>query len=115
MQRLFEKYRRKAAAVPLAMMRSLMDEVKWGARLVGICGARGVGKTTLLLQRLRQHHAQNAGALYVSLDDIWFSEHRLVDLADTFAKRGGRWRYHLDRGRLRLRLGRQIHQRRRRH
>lgn len=91
MERLFEKFRRKMAAVPLSFTRSLMDEIKWDARLVGIRGARGVGKTTLLLQRLKQHHAQDSGALYVSLDDIWFSKHRLVELADTFAKRGGRY------------------------
>ncbi len=76
--------------MPLSFTRSLMDEIKWDARLVGIRGARGVGKTTLLLQSLKRHHADSAAALYVSLDDIWFSEHRLVDLADTFVKHGGR-------------------------
>lgn len=90
MERIVEKYRRKVAAVPLSFTRSLMDEIQWDARLVGIRGARGVGKTTLLLQSLKRRHADSAAALYVSLDDIWFSEHRLVDLADTFVKHGGR-------------------------
>ena len=90
MERLVEKSRRKVAVVPLSFTRSLMDEIKREARLVGIRGARGVGKTTLLLQSLKRRHAGSAAALYVSLDDIWFSEHRLVDLADTFVKHGGR-------------------------
>jgi predicted AAA+ superfamily ATPase len=91
MERLFEKFQRKMASVPMSLTRTLLDEIKWDVRLVGIRGARGVGKTTLLLQWLKRHHAQDAGALYVSLDDIWFSEHRLVELADTFVKRGGRY------------------------
>jgi len=41
-------------------------------------GARGVVKTTLLLRCLKRHHAQDTGVLYVSLDDIGFSGHRLV-------------------------------------
>lgn len=90
MERLFEKHRRKTASVPISFTRSLMDEIRWHARLIGIRGARGVGKTTLLLQYLKRNHPHDTDALYVSLDDIWFSEHRLVELADTFAKRGGK-------------------------
>ncbi len=91
MEKLIEKYRRKLTSVPMSFTRSLMDEIKWDARLIGIRGARGVGKTTLLLQSIKRHRGQGEDTLYVSMDDIWFSEHRLVELADAFAKHGGRY------------------------
>ena len=66
-----------------------MDEIRWDARLVGIKGARGAGKTTLLLQRIKSDHEDLNQVLYVSLDDLWFAENKLIDLADSFAKQGG--------------------------
>ena len=90
MENLTEKYLQKLQRVSTGFVRSLMDEINWEARLIGIKGPRGVGKTTLLLQYLKLHVPDAASnALYVSLDDIWFSKHTLVDLADRFVKRGG--------------------------
>lgn len=66
-----------------------MDRIDWSVRLIGIKGARGVGKTTLLLQHIKKNFKVDESVLYVSLDDIWFADNRLVDLADDFAKRGG--------------------------
>ena len=63
-------------------VRSLYNEVSWGARLVGIKGARGVGKTTMMLQRIKLAFPDTSKALYVSLDDIWFAGHSLLDLAE---------------------------------
>ena len=88
---LFEKHFRKIGAVSLHFTRSMMDEINWDARLIGIKGARGVGKTTLLLQYIKKNLQDNTEALYVNLDDIWFSRSKLVDLADGFTKRGGRY------------------------
>mgnify|MGYP006269221777 FL=1 len=68
-----------------------MQDISWEARLIGIKGARGAGKTTLLLQRIKGEWADLRQVLYVSLDDLWFAEHRLVDLADFFVKEGGRY------------------------
>ncbi|MDP2791690.1 MAG: AAA family ATPase, partial [Rectinemataceae bacterium] len=49
-----------------------------------------MGKTTLLLQHIKQTFGKDLNpALYVSLDNLWFAEHSLPDLADTFVKRGG--------------------------
>jgi len=91
MEQLFEKHRRKVASVTNRFHRSLLAEIDWQARLVGIRGARGVGKTTLLLQYIRKHYARDDRALYVSLDDLWFSAHKLVELVDTFVKHGGKF------------------------
>jgi len=67
-----------------------MDEIKWGARLIGIKGARGVGKTTMILQYIKKHHETDPAVLYASLDDIWFSGNKLSDLTDRFVKQGGK-------------------------
>ncbi len=69
-------------------VRGLYEEISWDARLVGIKGARGVGKTTLMLQRIKLAFPDPARALYVSLDDLWFASHTLQDLAEMAEERG---------------------------
>lgn len=91
MERLFELFTKKTLQTETRFVRSLMDEIEWKARLIGLKGARGVGKTTLLLQRCKLFHLLDGSTLYASVDNIWFSEHRLYDLAVDFAKRGGRY------------------------
>ncbi len=92
MDQLIEKYRKKIAITQTRFVRSIMFEINWNARLIGIKGARGVGKTTLLLQYIKLHFMSDIqSALYVSLDNIWFSDHKLVDLVDSFVKKGGKY------------------------
>jgi hypothetical protein len=88
---LFEKFRKKLAITSVEFVRSLHDEINWEVRLIGIKGARGTGKTTLLLQHIKKTIPGGEDALYVSLDDIWFSENKLVDLVDEFVKYGGKF------------------------
>ena len=57
---------------------------------MGVKGSRGVGKTTLMLQYLKQHYGHDDTALYISLDNIWFANHQLTTLVDDFVKRGGK-------------------------
>jgi hypothetical protein len=90
MERLIEQFRRKIALTQGDSIRSIDKEIAWGARLIGIRGARGVGKTTLLLQHIKNTFADDLqSVLYASLDNLWFAEHGLVDLADEFHKLGG--------------------------
>ncbi len=56
--------------------------------MVGLVGPRGVGKTTMILQYIKERNSQDI--LYVSADDIYFSNHRLIHLADEFYKHGGK-------------------------
>ena len=72
---------------PMAMQRYIYDEINWDSRLVGIVGPRGVGKSTLLLQRIRRSSA--GSHLYVSADHFYFSHHSLIDLVDDFVKENG--------------------------
>ncbi|NLJ43160.1 MAG: AAA family ATPase [Bacteroidales bacterium] len=90
MEKLTEKFYKKLSAVSLTFIRSAMNQINWNARLIGIKGARGVGKTTLLLQYIKINFELDPSVLYVSLDDIWFSENKISDLADRFVKQGGR-------------------------
>lgn len=84
------QFRRKIASTQEGFIRQIATTIQWNARLIGIRGARGVGKTTLLLQHIKQTFAADLNpALYVSLDNLWFAEHSLLDLADTFVKKGG--------------------------
>lgn len=71
-------------------VRYLYDKINWDNRLIGIKGARGIGKTTLMLQRMKMA-LQGQTALYVTCDHLYFSHHRLFDLAVSFAKQGGRY------------------------
>ncbi|MCF0262174.1 MAG: AAA family ATPase, partial [Sphaerochaetaceae bacterium] len=69
-------------------VRSIDSKINWNSRLIGIKGARGCGKTTLLLQHLKNNHmdlVSSGKALYVSLDNIWFSKNSLIDLVDSFS------------------------------
>ncbi len=92
MELLVEKYLKKISLTEVRFVRSIMSDINWNARLIGIKGARGVGKTTLLLQYIKLHLlSEIQSTLYVSLDSIWFSEHKLIDLVDKFVKRGGRY------------------------
>ena len=91
MENLFEKYYRRLDSVSSDFVRGIADEIDWDARLIGIRGARGVGKTTLLLQHIKTKLQRDTTSLYVSLDNIWFAENRLVSLTDRFVKEGGKF------------------------
>ncbi|MFO7869603.1 MAG: AAA family ATPase [Bacteroidales bacterium] len=89
MEKIFELSQKKVQSIPTTCTRQLIQDIDWNSRLIGIKGSRGVGKTTLLLQYIQLHHNMSPSALYVSLDNIWFSNHVLLDLVDYFVKRGG--------------------------
>lgn len=92
MDSLFEKFRQKLEFTSVEFVRGTVDEMNWNARLIGIKGARGVGKTTLMLQYIKLHLLKEIKTtLYASLDNIWFSENRLSDMADMFVMRGGKY------------------------
>ena len=90
MESLIERYRKKLALVQVDFIRSVFHKIDWTDRLIGLRGPRGIGKTTILLQYLKLHHESDESALYISLDNIWFSEQNLVEFVDDFAKRGGK-------------------------
>ena len=91
MESIIERHFQRLSYVNTDFIRSLAYQIDWSSRLIGIKGARGVGKTTLLLQYIKQHFGNSPEALYVSLDNIWFSENKLSSLVDMFVKQGGKY------------------------
>ena len=88
METLKRQYQRLLKLTSTEYVRDLYNQISWNARLVGIKGARGVGKTTMMLQRIKQAFPDPAKALYVSLDDIWFASHTLVELGENAEREG---------------------------
>lgn len=81
---------RQVARTATTFHRYLYDQIKWNARMIGIKGARGVGKTTMLLQRIKEHfHDSPERALYVSLDNMWFKTHSLSEVIEYHYTHGG--------------------------
>lgn len=75
-------YHRRLKMTDLTFMRFLHDKINWNARLIGIRGARGTGKTTLLLQHIKQTFHNPDDTIWLPLDNIWFRTHRLIELTD---------------------------------
>ena len=70
--------------------RYLYNDIDWEERLVGVKGPKGVGKTTMLLQHIKEVFHNPDEALYVSLDNLWFTNHSLKDLVQYYYVHGGR-------------------------
>lgn len=90
MDRLFEYSNKLIKEVDVTFTRYMYNEINWNNRLLGLVGPRGVGKTTLVLQHIRQQ-LNPAETLYVTAEDFYFAGNRLTDLADKFAKFGGKY------------------------
>jgi len=90
MQNLFRYSNALIADVSLNFTRYLYKAIKWDDRLIGITGARGIGKTTLMIQYIHKTYGIGAIALYVSLDHFYFLKNNLFDLAEEFYINGGR-------------------------
>lgn len=89
MERLFKTYGRLLAETDLSFTRYLYDAVNWDNRLIVIKGAKGVGKTTMLLQHIKRCFPDAQKALYASVDHLWFSTHSILDLAEYHYTHGG--------------------------
>ena len=82
MESLFLAYNRRLEETRSTNLRYLYSQIEWDERLIGIKGARGVGKTTMMLQHIIRSFPDRTKAFYVSLDNIWFSSHTLSELTE---------------------------------
>lgn len=89
MEALYDKFTTLLEETPTTYVRNIHNEIAWEERLAAILGARGVGKSTLVLQHIKLHEDIKT-SLYVSADDIWFTTHSLVELAGEFYRNGGK-------------------------
>lgn len=92
MRTLIDRYRMLIEDTPTDYVRDIHDSIDWNDQLIAIMGARGVGKTTLVLQHIKLHEDLGK-TLFVYADDVWFSAHTLFDLAELFYKEGGKALY----------------------
>jgi hypothetical protein len=91
MEKLYLRSNAAIRTVFTAYHRPLFYKIDWTNPFNAIIGARGVGKTTLLLQRLAALNLPVHKAIYVDLGDLYFKENRLVDFAEAFMAQGGRF------------------------
>lgn len=87
LQATFDKLLRETTST---FHRYIYDRIDWNTRIVGLLGPRGVGKTTMVLQYIKENLPRKE-SLYVVAEDLYFANHTLVDLADTFARTGGKY------------------------
>lgn len=90
MQRLQATFDKLLRETSTAFHRYMYDLINWDARMIGLMGPRGIGKTTLVLQYVKEQLPRNA-SLYVQAEDFYFASHRLTELADEFARLGGKY------------------------
>ena len=87
---LYEYMHNQLARVPRGFTRYQYERINWDARMLALVGPRGVGKTTLFLQRINRVH-NDGSALYVSADHLYFATHTLYEAADAFYKNNGKF------------------------
>lgn len=91
MEALFRKHRIFMSQVSMKIVRQMINAIDWEKQLVSIRGSRGVGKTTLMRQYIRQTYGLNAGeALYLVMDSMYFTNHTLLEVAERFHMVGGK-------------------------
>jgi len=90
MDKLFEQFHKLLKETDTGFFRYIYAEVNWKSRMIGLTGPRGVGKTTLVLQHIKKN-LNPAETLYVTAEDFYFADNKLIDLADAFVKRGGKY------------------------
>lgn len=90
MDKLFEQFQKFLKETNFDFFRYIYKEINWKNRMIGLTGPRGVGKTTLVLQHIKKNLNHNQ-TLYVTAEDFYFADNKLIDLADDFVKRGGKF------------------------
>ncbi len=92
METLQSTYRYLLEITPMSFFRDFHNSINWDCRLIGILGQKGVGKSTLLRQHIKQCEDIDT-TLYVAADDIYFSAHTLIGTAREFFAQGGKALY----------------------
>ena len=91
MENLYELFYAKLDETPTSFLRYLHHRINWNNRMIAILGERGVGKTTLILQKIKQDGIEHT--LYFGADNVYFAQHSLFDTANEFYRKGGQRLY----------------------
>ena len=90
MDRLFSFFKRKLEETSTDFLRYKYNEIHWNSHALGLVGPRGVGKSTMLLQYIKQN-LNASETLYISADQLYFATHTLLEVADQFSKMNGKY------------------------
>lgn len=90
MDKLFEQFQKLLRETDTSFFRYTYYYINWKSRMIGLIGPRGVGKTTLILQYIKENLNPNE-TLYVTAEDFYFADNKLIDLANEFVKLGGKY------------------------
>ncbi len=85
------RFLNKLKNLKISHERITIRPIDWHDRMICLLGARGCGKTTLLLSYIKNHLPLNGTVLYVSMDDLFFSTHNLLSFAEDFVAKGGKY------------------------
>jgi len=88
--KLIEIHTSSTSNIPTGFKRYLYDEINWKSRMIGIIGATGVGKTTLILQSYKKHFNNHEDCLYLSCDNIRVLSLGIFNIAQEYFKLGGK-------------------------
>ena len=86
---LYRNSQRNVSQVDMTFKRDLHQRINWNVRIIGIKGPKGVGKSTLLKQHIKEIFPNDDRVLYVSLDNMWFASNSLSDLVEYHYTHGG--------------------------
>lgn len=89
MEKIVERSTRKINSFNQKFERYLFSKINWDNRLISIKGARGTGKTTLLLQYAKSLLKEQKRVIYIAMDDLFFLKNNLLELAEKFEQLGG--------------------------
>ena len=91
MEAFFRTHRYLVEHTSAPVRRTLMDEIDWSDRMIGIKGTRGVGKTTFLLQYAKENFdVRDHKCLYINMNNFYFQGRGIADFAGEFYHQGGR-------------------------
>lgn len=91
MEHLVIAYQNKLRKTSMDIVRYLLPEIDWHDRMISLTGARGSGKTTMLMQHIKQAFPKDNSCIYVSLDTLHFMDNTLISFVDEFVNQGGKY------------------------
>jgi uncharacterized protein len=89
MEELYQEHQRLLASYKIEFRRNLIDSVDWNEKMIAIKGARGVGKSTLMIQHIIENFKKSASVLYISMDNLMLVDKSIWEIAEYHSKNGG--------------------------
>ena len=86
---LLDASERLISKVSIDFRRYLVPRIDWTDDLICIKGPKGTGKTTLMLQHIRETFGEAPErAVYLALDHLWFASHDVLETVEWFVSHG---------------------------